>query len=261
MRTRGWRRLALVAAVTMMQPAAWPAPEEGPQAPCGAEAIPGYPDVDAPPAVRVWSGRELGANWAPPNCTGWAAPGFSTLVVTAARFRSTGGMDGLLQRIAQISALTGIRYWSTTHQAWRALILSAYALTGPAGDHRRNDFSGSDLAEGKTFYYAQEDSLSGKGTYAMRIRSATPERLVFTTENISTLRYLLLPVFHPGDIQSAYFLEREAGDVWRYYNLVRTGKKANSLVSGHSASSVNRAVAFYRHLAGIRTDQEPPAAR
>ena len=27
------------------------------------------------------------------------------------------------------------------------------------------------------------------------------------------------------------------------------------------ASSINRAVAFYRHFVGIPTDQEPPAAR
>lgn len=31
--------------------------------------------------------------------------------------------------------------------------------------------------------------------------------------------------------------------------------------TGHMASPVNRAVAFYRALVGIPTDQEPPAAR
>jgi hypothetical protein len=47
--------------------------------------------------------------------------------------------------------------------------------------------------------------------------------------------------------------------VWGYYGL--WGIRAGALTSGHEASSVNRALAFYRHVAGIPTDQEPPAAR
>jgi hypothetical protein len=62
-------------------------------------------------------------------------------------------------------------------------------------------------------------------------------------------------------MQSVYFMERESPGVWRYYSIVRTGKNANSLTIGHEASSINRAVAFYRYLAGIATDKEPPAAR
>jgi len=42
---------------------------------------------------------------------------------------------------------------------------------------------------------------------------------------------------------------------------VRTGKNANRLITGNESSAVNRAVAFYRYLVGIPTDQEPPAAR
>jgi hypothetical protein len=58
------------------------------------------------------------------------------------------------------------------------------------------------------------------------------------------MRYLLIPIFHPGDLQSIYFLERESQDVWRYYSIARTGKNANALTAGHEESSVNRAVAF-----------------
>jgi hypothetical protein len=42
---------------------------------------------------------------------------------------------------------------------------------------------------------------------------------------------------------------------------VRTGKNANWLITGNESSAVNRAVAFYRYLVGIPTDQELPAAR
>jgi hypothetical protein len=75
------------------------------------------------------------------------------------------------------------------------------------------------------------------------------------------MRYLFVPVFHPGEMQSIYFLDRESANTWRYYSIVRTGKNANSLIPANEASSINRAVAFFRWLAGIPGDQEPPAAR
>ena len=67
-----------------------------------------------------------------------------------------------------------------------------------------------------------------------------------------------------GDLQSIYFLNRESSgsnDVWRYYSLVRTGRSASKRIIGHEASSVNRAVAFYRYLAGMPTNMELTAAR
>jgi hypothetical protein len=94
----------------------------------------------------------------------------------------------------------------------------------------------------------------------MRIRSASPDRLVFDTENIDAVRYLLMPLFLPGGMQSITFLDRESRDVWRYYSILRTSKNASPLTAGYKASSINRAVAFYRYLAGIPTDKEPPVS-
>ena len=116
------------------------------------------------------------------------------------------------------------------------------------------------MAEGKSLYFQQEDNQSGKAIYRMRIRSASPDRLVFDTENTSTVRYLLMPIFRPGGMQSITFLDRESQAVWRYYSIMRTSKNASLLIAGSEASSINRAVAFYRHLAGIPTDKEPPAS-
>jgi hypothetical protein len=72
---------------------------------------------------------------------------------------------------------------------------------------------------------------------------------------------LFVTLFHPGEVQSIYFLDRESDNVWRYYSIARTGRNTSRLTTGHESSSINRAVAFYRSLAGIPTDQEPPAAR
>jgi hypothetical protein len=75
------------------------------------------------------------------------------------------------------------------------------------------------------------------------------------------MHYLFITLFNPGEMQSIYFLDRESENVWRYYSIVRTGKNANGLIAGNESSSVNRAVAFYRHLVGIPATQEPPGAR
>jgi hypothetical protein len=128
-------------------------------------------------------------------------------------------------------------------------------------NQRRDDFTPDEMKEGKVLYLEQVDNLSGKGIYRMHIVEASADRLVFDVENVSTMRYFFIPIFHPGEMQSIYFLDRESDNVWRYYSIMRTGQNANRLIAGNVSSSVNRAVAFYRYLVGIPTAQEPPAAR
>jgi hypothetical protein len=231
-----------------------------PQPPCGSATFPPYPDLENSPAVRVWERAESGQNWIPPACTGWTDSGFTTLVATVARFRHASGIEGLLRRIGAISEHAGIRYWSITHKRWQTLILDAHALSSASGDRPREDFSPGEMSAGKSLYFLQEDNLSGKAIYRMRIRNASPDRLVFDTENVNAVRYLGMPIFRPGGIQSITFLDRESKDLWRYYSIMRTGRNASLLTAGSDASSINRAVAFYRYLAGIPTDKEPPAA-
>jgi len=234
--------------------------DTGPQPPCGSATFPPYPDLEDSPAVRTWDRAESGRAWIPPACTGWTDSGFTTLVVAVGRFRHASGVEGFLRRIGAISEHTGMRYWSTTHNRWQTLIISAHALSDATGDRRREDFSPGEMVEGKNLYFQQEDNLSGRAIYRMRIRSASPDRLVFDTENADTIYYLLLPMFRPGGMQTITFLDRESQDVWRYYSIMRTSRNASLLTAGYEASSINRAVAFYRYLAGIPTDQEPPAA-
>ena len=233
----------------------------GPQPPCGMKPVPPYPGLDDSAIVKSWSKSDAGVDWKPPACTGWAAVGFTTLVTTVARFRHTSETEEMLRRIGAISELSGMRYWSTTHKQWQTLIVDAHALTGLQPSQRREDFTPDEMKEGKVLYFEQTDNLSGKGIYRMQIAEASADRLVFEVENVSTMRYLFVTVFHPGEMQSIYFLDRESENVWRYYSIVRTGTNANRLLTGNESSAINRAVAFYRYIVGIPTDQEPPAAR
>jgi hypothetical protein len=233
----------------------------GPQPPCGKDPVPPYPAVDDAATVKSWSKSDFGRDWRPPACTGWSAVGFTTLVTIVARFRHTSEAGGLLRHIGAISDLAGTRYWSTTHKQWQTLVVDAYALTGLQSGQRREDFAPDEIEEGKVVYFEQADNLAGKAVYRMHIAEASANRIVVDVENVSTIRYLLIPVFHPGEMQSIYYLDRESEGVWRYYGIVRTGKNANGLIAGNESSAINRAVAFYRHLVGIPTSQEPPAAR
>ena len=223
--------------------------------------VPAYPALDSSPVVKFWSEAEFGHDWPPPACTGWAAPGFATLVTTVARFRYPSGAEGLLRHIGATSELAGMRYWSTTHKQWQTLIVAAHALTGLQPPQRRENFAPDEMRDGKVLYFEQADNLAGKAIYRMRITEVSADRLVFEVENVSAMRYLFMTLFPPGEMQSVYFLDRESDTVWRYYGIARTGRNASRLAAGHEASSINRAVAFYRSLVGIPTDQEPPAAR
>jgi hypothetical protein len=237
------------------------APQLGPVPPCGREPVPAYPGVDDQAVVKSWSKSDLGRNWKPPVCSGWGEAGFTSLVTIVARFPDTSAVGGLLRHVGAISQLAGMRYWSTTHKQWRTLIVNAYALTDSKPGQRREDFTPDEMKAGKVLYFEQIDNLSGKATYRMHIVEVSASRLVFDVENVSTIRYYLIPILHPGELQSMYFLDRETDKVWRYYSIVRTGKNTNGLIAGNESSSVNRAVAFYRSLVGIPTTQEPPGAR
>src|SRR5271157_5871533 len=91
-----------VAALTLFMTVLWcgnpVGAESGPQPPCGAEPLPPFPTPDASPMVRVWNSSDL-RDWKPPVCTGWSASDSPTIVAVAARFRFTGGIDGLRRRI------------------------------------------------------------------------------------------------------------------------------------------------------------------
>jgi hypothetical protein len=229
---------------------------EGPHPPCGSTPQPLYAPPDATPAIRTWQAP----GWTASTCTGWSSTHPTLLVALAGSFRHEGGAADLLAAFGRISRLRGIRYWSVGDRGWRTLVTGAAALDGPGTRRRRADFAPAEMARGADLYFAQEDSRSsGEVVYRMRVLANEPYRVTVTIENVTSVRFLLVPLFAPGDLRCTSYLERLSPGVWGYYVLwgIRTGAQT----PGHEASSVNRALAFYRHIAGIPTDQEPPAAR
>ncbi len=212
-----------------------------------------------PARVQSWTPAQLGAGWVPPACSGWTVPGFRSLVAVTGAFRLPGSTPAVLARLGAVSGTVGVRYWSVSKKAWEPLITAAHA-TDAAG-RARVDFSPSELTPGAALPYSQTDTGAGTVAYRLRVMEAGPDRMVLTTENTTTIRAMLVPLFSPGELQTLTVITRQPRDAWAYSSLTRTSPRASSLTDGHEASAINRALAMFRHMAGVPTDQEPPAAR
>ena len=249
--------LRAAALLLLLAPAAQAA---GPQPPCAATAMPAYPPSDAPPAVAIWHSKDL-EQWHPPSCTGWPAASPSKLIVTlAGSFRFDGLISELMARFGNVSALRDIRYWSTTDRRWGPLSNDSYALTGPDPKMRRRDFAAPDFVKGAELYYWEDDVRTGPAVYRLKVYESTAERFVIASDNVTPVRRFFLTLFKPGALQSLLIVQHTAPGTFGVYILSRSGEGASILTTGYEKSYVNRAAALYRHLAGIKTDQEPPAA-
>jgi hypothetical protein len=209
----------------------------------------------------VWGAADLPDGWVPAQCTGWPAGPVGAVVGLAGRFANPGGERALLDRLGAVSAFATIRYWSVTRQRWRALLLESYALQGPNPLARRGDFSPEELLAGERYYLWQsENGPAGAMLYEGRVLRPGPGRLRLDVQNALPVRRLGITLIEAGAHRLRLELDHERGDEWRYYHLQRTRSELSLGAPAPRASLVNRAVALFRHLAGLPTDTEPPAA-
>jgi hypothetical protein len=249
--------------VVAQAPAA--APQQAlPVPPCAGQAVPAPSDLGALLNQSVWIEDQLPADWMPPACTGWTPGPTRVLLAGAGRFESAGGTEELASKLTRFSALTDLVYWSSTRDRWRPLFKEAVALSEPDRRALRSDFSADDFVPGAELYYwLEEDNPVTGVVYQMHVHERTEDRLVFETFNVSSLRARFLfirPEVAPsGEFRQLYFIEREDGDSWRYYCLVRLGE-SGGLAGTSAANYMNRAEGFFRMLAGLDMQREPPAA-
>ena len=250
-----WRGVLSISVLMLIANAAQAA---SPPSSCSIAALP-----ESAPAIEVWQEAELaGVNWHPPACSGWPASSRSKVLVSlTASLRSNETMASLVARLGAISALPGVQYWSTTDGKWGPIAKGASALAGPDPGARRRDFSASEFVKGAQLYYWEDDIRTGPTVYRLTVLESTPERLVVSSENVTPMRRFFLTVFKPGSLQTLLTIQSAGPGVFALRILTRSGEGSSMLAAGHEKSFVNRAAALYRHIAGIRTDQEPPAAR
>jgi hypothetical protein len=229
-----------------------------PPSSCSIAALPA-----GAPVVEVWQEQDLArAHWQPPGCSSWPASSRSKVLVSlTGAVRSGDAMVSVIARLGAISALPGVQYWSTTDGKWGPIAKNASALSGPDSSARRRDFSASEFVTGAQLYYWEDDVRTGSTVYRLTVLERTPDRLVVSGENVTPMRRFYLTVFKPGSLQTLLTIQAAGPGTFAVRILTRSGEGSSMFASGHEKSFVNRAAALYRHMAGIRTDQEPPAAR
>jgi hypothetical protein len=251
-------RVVVLALATVLS---WPnigLAQVGAQPPCGITPQPAYARPGDDPALLIWSAA---AKWVPPACTGWRPEGSEVGAALAGSFRFGGSTADLAARFGAVSTLRGIRYWSVSDRSWKTLIESAAAVDNPDRRTQRRDFSVAEMTSGNVLYFVQRDNRSsGDVLYAMHVREVGPDRLRIDIENASTVKAYMFTLYKPGELQSSFFINRLAPDIWGFYSLSRSLNTPSLLPSDPGRSSVNRAIAFYRHFIGERTDRDPPAA-
>jgi hypothetical protein len=187
----------------------------------------------------------------------------NVVLALAGHFHQTSDEDTLLARIGAISLLPGIRYWSVVDKRWQQLFLRATALEGPDPDKPRGDFSAAEMRSGRDLYFLTVDNRSRRQTITrLQVNATEDGEITVETANITSLKRLFVTIADPGNFKTWYFLSRDSGESWRVYSLTRVQYASSffgSLIP--NATYINRAAALYRHLAGLQTDRDPPAAR
>ena len=239
--------------------------QDRPVPPCAGTPEPSARDAGASLNQWVWIDGELQDDWSPPPCTGWTAGPTKALLAGAGRFQLDSDTRELAARVARISSLKYMDYWSHSRGKWRKLFEEATALSSPDRDTERADFSEDELVPGAGLYYwVREDNPTAGVVYELVVHERTPNRFVFETINRTPLKAQLLifrrEIAAPGEFRQLYFIDRERDDTWRYYTLIRMGR-AGSLAGTSAANYRNRAEAYFRYLAGLDMTREPPAAR
>ena len=227
---------------------------------CGGSPNPPFGPLGAP-HVAVWRDGDPHSALQAPACIDWGAWHSTVVVALAGRFAGPDSDESLLSRFAAISGFEGIRYWSASARSWETLITAAAAVSGGQDQRRRRDFSAEELRQGQPVYFSVADNYSsGPVVYRMQVVASGSGRLVVAVENTTSLWVFLLPLFGPGDLHSYYVVQRLGPGLWGYYSLTGVREGALAWFGGDATSTINRAVAVYRHIAGIPTDRNPPLA-
>lgn len=231
-----------------------------PTPPCGP-AFAGAPNpafgiAGEPPHARIWTEDELGReHWQPPACLHWSGE-TKLAVAVAGTFHATADV---FDRMSDVSAWPGIKYWSVTKQQWRPLVLAAAAVESGKAIHLTNGLAG--LQPGQQRLFVERGENSGETTYAMRVLERSDRRMVVAVDNVTPIKVAILTLFEPGALQTVTIVERGDGDIWRTYQITRVGSGGSSLTLKYRGSFLNRLEAVRRYAAGQPTDQEPPLAR
>ena len=210
---------------------------------------PAYPKVNQPLKVKLWKKEQI-PSWVPPTCLGWKKKNLDFLMASAGRFVDQNNIRFIVERVISFSNLTNITYWSVSNGQWRILFDDAGALSNSNLKSRRRDFNVTHVLPGSKFYYVQdENTLLDPVAFRMTIHDYSPDRLVFSSVNVSPFRVAFFEAVKAGGFEQYYIIQREFGNTWLYYSIIRS-KMNYTFLAPTRLSSISRGVAYFRYVAG-----------
>ena len=230
-----------------------------PQPPCGRLPLPADAAPGNPPVIGSWSQADLEkAAWQHAPCLHWTDGKMRMATALAATVHAP-SLDDLLARYGALSQYKSIRFWSTMHQDWEEFVTQAGFTDGPSANYTYPDLKAGDFTTGGDFYY-YEIGRAGRTVHHLTVRQRTADRAELITENVTPVKVAVFTVFEPHALKTATFIDRRGPQEWGYYQTIGVGE-GSDFIAVHSASPyVNRLVALYRYMAGLKTDGAPPAA-
>ncbi len=210
------------------------------------------------PVVQMWTQSDIVTGHLVADCAKWFPDNFTLGITLGGSFRYKGSADSLLAQFGKISSLRGVSYWSVTDKRWEILIPDATAMHGPDGEQRA-DFTLDELRSGKNLYFTQKDNRSSKlVVYRMQVDTSNPKRMLIRIANVSSLYFLMMPIFKANDIQLTYILEPLSPQTWGYFNILGVRNNLGITTANEKNSWINRAVAMYSHFTGIQIEKITP---
>lgn len=208
-----------------------------------------YPPDPDKLIIDYWH-RSDKVNKPPPVIADWQDFDFAMVLTARGRFINNNGAEGILQRIASVSALSGLPYWSTSRQRWTTFIDRSQALSGPARRETRNDFTLDELEIGENLFYSQDQqTTAGTIIYRFTIREKSTDQVTITMENASPIRFLGIPVMAAGATQYMLNFRQLTDNHWGYHGQAGVKRGLHELLPGRKASLANRAAAVFYYFA------------
>lgn len=221
---------------------------------------PDWPPASAEPTVTLWHPSALPPLWHLADCARLTLPRDATLVSVVGRFHHAGGAFDLLARLGRVSEQRSLRYWSVTAARWLPLLADASPMAGKDHERRRPDFKLDELLAGEPLFLLYDDDESpGPVVFELKVVDAGPDGFTATARSVTPLTLLGVTLARPGDLGSVVTVLRLGPEEFGYYALNVAALSPFAMMTIPDSTLANRAVASFRFLAGIPSDQEPPA--
>jgi hypothetical protein len=151
---------------------------------------------------------------------------------------------GIYNILRSISTMKGIQYYSVTRKKMRTLFAESYVVDNPQAQVPEADPVAESIPAESTLFVFQEDLTFGKILYQSRFRYEDGSFSV-QTRNLTTMRYLLLPVVQPGRSLSILVVVPEGNRILFYGATGAHTLQFFGLERSREDSSYNRLQALY----------------